>query len=356
MIKLSEIANKLGFGIKHPVSDLAKVDAELAIAREKVSALEEKRGSIIEGLREDIHFMQILPNKENSGLHSQLLRNERVHPLDTVEELVDQRIGAEGANKRCFARVVSNNGQPVVTAGIFTALVHVPLHEGELEYSDIPGNIDQIKSMEVEPFLPPVDGGAVAVLYTISSSSEHDWERGGRPLAEAVYAYLNTEAEERGYPLVISTLSPVRNFSVWLKGQSGFEAYFDDQGNITEEFQGFLEADDNQALVKEKLMEYLVKEKDPVLNFHLGNGAYIGDLKVNPDNKTDWAMVNYVYASNSNDLARNKGLYKQAQMKPVAPHLQHLLGDKFDLLSKVSGVYASQNPGIGMMSQLQPEA
>jgi hypothetical protein len=323
-MSLSKIARGSGFNTD-PLVQLIANEAATSRAHNEISELESERGDIIEKLRAGVKFTHISPGAGKISLHQQLMANERVHPVDSVDELLDKRIGDLGDNKRCFARVFNNAGNPLVTAGIFTAMVTIPNSGAALDHSQIPGYVNAIKDMDIEPFATPeADETAVAVLYTISSSDapELKWDKGGRPLAQAVYQHLHQEAKDKGYNLLISTLSPVRNFSTWLAGQDGFTGYFDDKGKPTQEFHQLLTSEETQEVVKSALMDYLAGERDPVLNFHLGNGAYIGDVKFNPDNEADWAMVNYVYPSDTGLLAYNKELYAQTKIKPVAVELQ----------------------------------
>lgn len=356
MVSLRDFATIAFLGRKDPVTRLAAVEKQLAQATSEVERLTAERETIVSGLREEIQFEQILPDKKYTPLHQQLLDNERVHPLATTDELVGKRIGAQGTNKRCFARVISN-GSPVVTAGIFTALQTVPNNaNGEVEYQDIAGNINAVKDMEKEDFQVPSEGEtAIAILYTISSSSKHEWEKGGRPLASSVYLFLHAEAKEKGYNLIVSTLSPVRNFSAWLSKQEEFQSYFDKDVYPTEEFMGFLNDEDNRDLIKSKLMEYLISQKDPVLNFHLGNGAYIGDIKFNEDNKQDWVMINYVYPSDVGMLASNQNMYSKTGMRPIAPHLQNCVSDEPELRSKVTCVIYKNGNSVSSIPNVTPE-
>ena len=388
---LSVVAEMAGFFSRPSVSKLAKLEAEIeAIDGKKGEAKEQydariaeldaekdallgKRGELVEALRSDIQFEQILPDKKSKGLHTQLHTNEAVHPTETVEELVEMRVGGIGANKRCFARVIEN-GKPEVTAGIFTALVKVPNTDGHMNYDSIPGDIAAIRDMEVEEFSPPQeseDQTVVAVLYTISSNSKHNLEKSGRLLASDVYGYLHSEAQEKGYSLLISTLSPIRGFSKWLADQEGFENYFDKDANPkqpkpTEEFMGFIQDPANQDIVKHMMMRYLLEDKeggkprDPVMNFHLGNGAYIGDLKFNTDNGQDWVMVNYVYDSDPRNVQANQELYDAAKMRRIAPHLREHLQNQPTLLRQADVVFDTSHAyvpeGRKAEVQHQPEA
>lgn len=388
---LSGMAEMAGFFSRPSVSKLAKIEAEIEAIDGKKSeakaqydarieeldtekdALLEKRGELVEALRADIQFEQILPDKKSKGLHAQLHANEAVHPTETVEDLVEMRVGGIGANKRCFARVIEN-GKPEVTAGIFTALIKVPNTDGHMNYDSIPGDIATVRDMEVQEFTPPEeseDNTVVAVLYTISSNSKHNLEKSGRLLASDVYGYLHSEAQERGYNLLISTLSPIRGFSKWLSQQEGFDTYFDTETNPkqptpTEEFMGFIQDPTNQAAVKHMMMRYLLEDKedgkprDPVMNFHLGNGAYIGDLKFNTDNEQDWVMVNYVYDSDPANVQANQELYSAAKMRRIAPHLREHLHNQPTLLRQTDIVFdhthAYVPEGRKAEVQHQPEA
>ena len=320
-INFTDVAERLGIGFNKPSPErLAKLDAAIL-------ALQKEKEEVAKALKQSIQFEQIPPDSKYNELHKQLLANERVHPLESVGELVEQRIGDENSNKRCFARV-SRRGSPKVTAGIFTALVRTGVDPEEMTYGDIPGNIDEIKNMPVEPFSVPDEAEkVVAILYTISSDNTLDWEKGGgRPLASAVHQYLSAQAEEQGFNLIISTLSPVRNFSKWLSKQEGFENILDDSGEVTDLFMDDLENDDYAEEIKKQLLHYLVTEKDIVLNFHLGNGAFVGDLKINKGNKQDFAMVNYVYPATQDLLMEHSKFYNESGIRLLAPHLEDMLG------------------------------
>ena len=313
------VASALGFGPASP-SKLARLQEKIAKTKNELSEMEDVRKSLVDELKDKVEFEQILPGKKSRNLHKQLVANERVHPVD-VNDLLQKRIGDRYANKRCFARVIRNGGDAAVSAGIFTALVEVPESNDHIKPQDIPGDISHIKNLDIEPFSAS-KGNVVAILYTISSSNEHNWEKGGRKLAANVYEYLHAEAKERGYALTISTLSPIREFASHLSKQDEFSRFFDNN-KPTEKFFEYLKQ--SPDVIKTALMEYLLtkegKERDPVMNFHLGNGAIIGDLKINENEPEDWIMVNYVYPSDANELIRNQTLYKSGNARPIAPHL-----------------------------------
>ena len=309
---------------------LAKIVARKAAALKTLQDLTKQEEEMTLALKGDVAFEQILPGKDNKVLHEQLLANEQVHKLDSTEELVSQRIGDTTANKRCFARVNRNGKKPVVTTGIFTALIDITPENGkDTAYGDIPGNINAVKDLPVETFdIGDGNKTVAAILYTISNDGRDSWDKGGRPLAGGVYQYLKAEAEERGYNLIISTLSPIRDFSKWLNEKEGFQGFWNEENKTADpNFMKRLNDPDGQAIIEKMVMEYLLETKDPVMNFHLGNGAYIGDIKINPDNPQDWIMMNYVYPDDENQLGNNREFYLKSKTRTLAPHLYAIVAN-----------------------------
>ena len=315
------------FGRKSGPEQLAELNA-------KIAKLNEEKERLVETLRDGIQFEQILP-ESGLDIHEQLKENERVHLVGSVDELLQKRIGHENDNKRCFARVV-REGKPEVNACIYTAFIKTEEQEN-VGYHDIPGNITDIKEMGISPLKVSKGDTVAVILYSISSNMEHDWERGGRPLAGSVYQYVNAWAAEQECRVILSTLSPVRGFASWLKTQPNYDWIQDENNQTAPEFLEQLNDEAFQSDVKALLLEYLLTERDPVLNFHLGNGAYIGDLKINADNPQDWAMINYVYPSNAQTRENNQEFYGSSKIRILAPHLHATLGqNKPELHTKSS--------------------
>lgn len=272
-----------------------------------------------------VSFQQILPDRAHAQFHDQLQRMEAVHPAP-LKEILKKRIGEEDANKRCFARVLHGEGGQSVTAGIFTALYDITEQQGQNWYRALPGDTAAVKDTPVQPF--DVQGAgqkAVAILYTISSNRAHqrDDRGAGRKLAAEVHAHLHAEARERGYDLTVSTLSPVRGFAEHFSedAEELVSGAFDEKEMASDEWLGFLDDHANQEMLKEKVMTYLLTQKDPVMNFHLGNGAYIGDININPYERQDWATINYVYPDKPEHVKANARAYDATKVRPIAPHL-----------------------------------
>ncbi len=303
--------------------------AELAYLDTQIEQLGGRRAEVVASLKENVQFEQILPEEEHRDLHDALFKNERVHRLPSVEELVKQRVGHTSASKRCFARVNRNEGAQEVTTGIFVAMREINPEGEHFSYDDISGNINSIKNAPITDFNPAKGATVEAILYTISG--QHPWDKGGRPLAAQVHEYLYAEAAEKGYNLILSTLSPVRDFTTHLQKREGFENLVGEDKNVSDDFMLWMQKEEMQHELKHRLLRYLILEKDPVMNFHLGNGAYIGDIKFNTDNKQDWVMVNYVYPESVEQLKENQQAYRSGQTL-LAPHLHDFLGEEHKVL------------------------
>ena len=310
-----------------------------------------------ESLAESVEFLHVLPNGKHANLRQQLFDNERVHMQDSIEDMIATRVGDREANKRCFARVVHTAKKEDVTAGIFVALTNVSGVDGRVSHQNLPGDIDVIKNMPVTEFVPPAQDSsdvAVAVLYTISSNQKlgYDWEKGGRSLASNIYQHLNEESKERGYDLYITTLSPVRGFNKWLQKQPNYKDFVSEievngkpDLGANEMLQHLIAHPEGQAEMRKMVMQYMVEEKDPVMNFHLGNGAYIGDINFNSENSQDWVMMNYVYAPDADIVGKNSELYVKTKIRAVAPHLQDVIQESNpELLRNVKCIADSTQP------------
>ena len=318
-----------------------------ALARDEAQAgiLSKRIQSRRAALGEKVSFGHVDPETLKPEILEQLVKNERVHPAGE-EELLARRLGGVHATKRCFARMVKVGKQTDVSSAIYTARVNVPLKDGRLPYEDLPGIIDRVKEMDIEDYQPPKDGEVcVAVLYTISGAKTYDWVKGGRELADQVYKHLKEEADRLDYPLYITTLSPARDFSKWLHKNpetrhltqlANVENYpeFQDTPEHKEIISSLYEATpellekiktpEGRAEMRKLFLRYALEAKDPVMNFHLGNGAIFADLNFNFENALDWLMPNYFYAFNVQMVAENKAIY-QTGVRPMTLHLYNEL-------------------------------
>ncbi len=301
----------------------------------------------ISRLKQSIQFKQILPNPDQENIFRQLVINERVHPIGKVEEplnkqveeLLNKRIGQKDTNKLCFARVFGDGNKPLeVTTGVFVTLVKIPRGDKPPSPTDLSDNILEILNEPIQDFhVNPETEIAVATFYTISSSKKHSWDKGGRPLVKEAYDALQAEAKKKGYKLIIATLSPVPDFSEWLNKQSDYKDILGSSELRSDDFMENLKNLEIQNDIKQMLMRYLVEERDPVMNFHLGNGAYIGDIKFNLDNPKYWVMINYVYPS-LETRGLHQDLYNRTRIRFFSPHLKPLLNCDQNLIAKTKSV------------------
>ncbi|MGB1076870.1 MAG: malonyl-CoA decarboxylase domain-containing protein [Bdellovibrionales bacterium] len=331
------------------IQRLQKVSKAIQNTEANLQKLKEEKASIEKGLAQKVvEFTQVLPTEEHGVFHTQLFKNEKVHPLRTTEELVSQRIGPEDSNRRCYIRYVDRKGLgPKITAGIFVDFSVIDLDPHKNFEENFPGNINAVKNTSIEMLIPPgKESGqyVVAILYTISNgenSSDMSWEKGGRSLASNIYQRLYDEASEKGYNLIISTLSPVRTpqndgISKWLYEQKDFRHLVSKQENgeyvASNKLLDLIQTPEGQDVMRQQVIRYLASYRnsegypDQVMNFHLGNGAYVGDINFNQDNPKDWLMMNYVYHPDSNVVTSNQTLYSHrnadgSYLRPMSAHL-----------------------------------
>lgn len=253
-----------------------------------VDADKARFGELIGEINNRASFTRITSH-DHPALHAQLLANEKVHACD-MEELLTRRLGDEKTDKACFSVVLDMPGEPVVLAGIFTYFLHTVGADGRYVHRGLPGFVDQVKRGHPEP----IADDDTAVFYTISSA----FPGAGVELVQRVYETLHRN-------FVLTTLSPVRDFTkgkdreTWLKRPA-------------EE-------------VQRDVLAYLLENKDPVLQFHLANGAYIGDININPDSEKDWITINYVYPVRPGRLATDKKLYQDYGFIFMSPYLHRIV-------------------------------
>ena len=222
----------------------------------------------------------ISPDAKDADIHRQLVSGEKkdkVHPLTTDEELSTKRLGNENASKRSYALVVpGENGQRIVLAVVYTYWSNG---------TALPGKANEILAEPSRPLTQPAD---TVTFYSISSFLP----KAGEALIKKIHAALRNTA------ITMTTLSPLRSLAAWKKQKPATDAE-----------------------LKAEALRYLLENQDSVQKFHLGNGAYIGDIKLNA-NTADSAdgkqglgvMVNYVYSKDPEQLARHQALYKQGKI------------------------------------------
>jgi hypothetical protein len=250
---------------------IAELDSEL----KKISTLLCTRATL----------QRITPDS-HPALIRQLHDNEAVHKCGR-DELVSHRLGHEKTDKACFALVIETKGEPVILAGIFTYFDQTLDAEKGLRHKGLAGFVDHVKKQEPKAMTEAHD---TAVFYTITSV----FPGAGANLVQRVYQELRDR-------FVLTTLSPIRSFTK-------------DQDRTA-----LLGVD--RAKLQTQVLSYLLDNKDPVMKFHLGNGAYIGDIKINPESAQDWITINYVYPVKPERLSLNRTLYKSQGTIFLSPYL-----------------------------------
>lgn len=250
---------------------IAEIDAEL----KKTSTLLCTRATL----------QRITPDS-HPALIRQLHENEAVHKCGR-DELVSHRLGHEKTDKACFALVIETKGEPVILAGIFTYFDQTLDAERGMRHKGLAGFVDHVKKQEPKAMTASHD---TAVFYTITSV----FPGAGATLVQRVYQELHAR-------FVLTTLSPIRGFTK-------------DKDRVAMIGLG-------RANLQTQVLSHLLDNKDPVMKFHLGNGAYIGDIKINPDSAQDWITINYVYPVKPERLSLNRTLYKSQGIIFLSPYL-----------------------------------
>lgn len=256
-------------------------------------------------------LIRINPDSDEA-LRRHLLKTENVHPIvekgqsvepHHLETLNQYRLGGAGSNKDCQALVIQTEKGPQILAQIFRYHAHVEEEEGGIKYANLPGFVENVKSSAVTA----LTGKENFVGYwTISSG-----------LLDSGPVLVQKLAEVLPQGTIEGTISPVRDFTLVEKDKNAPHYHADNLG-FRDSMTKFAADDD----IRRAVMEHLVKGKDSVRDFHLGNGAYIGWIHINrdaPEGSPDWITVNYIYDRNM--LEANKAQFTYGR-RPVSPALQ----------------------------------
>lgn len=253
---------------------------------EGLKTLKEQVDELSSAVLEARSLVHVQPNIEFMDLHDQLIDNEKVHPIENHDELIQYRLGQENMNKDCQAFLINPLQGMQVLTGIYRYHARVEPRYGRIWAQDLPGDVDSIKAAA----LKPLSGNEnVTGYYSISSK----WRGSGPVLIKELEAVTPADRLE-------TTISPIRDFYKTV--------------NIKEMLYKPVQE------VRAGVLQYLVEKKDPVRNFHLGNGACVGWIHVNFDSKTDPIIMNYIYKRES--LAENKKAFNKGNGKlSLSPEL-----------------------------------
>lgn len=226
----------------------------------------------------------------NVEVVAQLAGRDRVHEFgaDNVENLRSFRLGDGNTTKTCYAMIGDD-------ARVHSAIyVMRDAHDVSAGYRALSGDVRSILASRVEAL---EDKPRSLIFYSISNITE---ARGmGQLLVRNLHASLTQQYEG----VVLSTLSPLRTL----------DAHLERSEVLFERFSAFSPAEQRRVI-----LSYLMAVEDPVQKFHMGNGAFIGDIKLGADTVgASGAMVNYVYPADREVLAANARAFKARDMETL---------------------------------------
>ena len=248
-----------------------------------------------EALHQAPHVIRVSPDAEHADIHAKLLSyQDKVHPIQGMEDLLQNRLGHEGFSKQCFALVQeAADGTLDVLAAIYThwSQADISQHSGDF----LLGKVDDILATPART-LDTAEN--LATCYSISSFGR----QGGKLLISQLWETVTNSADSP----VISTLSPFRTFSDFI-ARTGRPI-----PQTSHEFR--LAA---AAHLKERI--------NPVQLFHQGNGAYAAAFHISA-NSPDSAdarlglnvMVGYRYPRSRQKLEENKQGFKDGKIPASA--------------------------------------
>lgn len=261
----------------------------------------------------DTCLVLVTPEPDNTDLHALLTgpRRDKVHPIATPDELLTHRLGMPGDTKQTFALTVPNgaNGGRDVAAVVYTHLSRRAMTNGETDERALPGNVADILNT---PAGPATAEPNTIIFYSISSFVP----RAGKNLLNGLLNIVRTSPQD----VTTATLSPLRSLKDWMldvsSGRYGHAPLADDHA------------------MRHIALKCLLDNHNDVQRFHMGNGAYVGDINLRantPDSKDGWhglqVMVNYVYPRDPQEQAYNKSCYlhKDGPTLRMATHLRDML-------------------------------
>lgn len=269
---------------------------------------------------------------DNTACISQLITTcaDRVHPVpNDIESFADNRVGTINDNKQTWVSFyggdmrganqdTDNDGRHLrlvehklsVEAALYTYCTSVDIQTEQ----DLPGNVGQILSMPVQSL---DDAPSAMIFYSISSFGPG----AGARLIDRVYHQFTGQSS-----LWLATLSPLRGLASWVEDKYG-------------ESTPFIKC---KHMRTKLALDYLSNNQNPVQKFHMKNGAYIGDIKLNANlvgsddyNKGLNVMVNYVYPAPAQRMVL-KDEYAKGNLT-FAPHL-------YDEISRMGDLKAVRKP------------
>ncbi len=247
-----------------------------------------------------VRFMEITRDTPDH-VAGQLVGHDRVHMhgARTLEELRSCRLGGPNFDRTCFAMVQEGD---IVQAAIYVHKSYARLNSDR----DLHGNVRRILEGDTHERR---EKPTALTFYSISNIT--DTPGAGQRLVLNLHDHLTRE-----YGGVrMTTLSPLRSFDKNMSGQGRTD------------FAVLSDAEKRRTVI-----EHLLSGSDGVQQFHMGNGARIGDVKLMAGDRSDEggnvqphaAMVNYVYENDPSVLRANaekfravKQTWRNKEMDPA---------------------------------------
>jgi len=283
-------------GIKSGDEDAETKIEEVDLQLTRLSAQLKRLGQEMTKLAELVEISA----KTSKSIIRQLHGNEAVHEAPSKEFRATRTNGGPEKDKTAYALVLETAEGPVTLAGIFAKKAALPVHDGGIKHTDLPGHVGEIKRAKPAG---NKDKHNTFGFYSISSNQDFGGTGSGKALIVRVRETLKDS-------FALTTVSPVRGFHE-KRDMEAFFALTDDQKT-------------------QEVLAYLMRGKDPVASFHLGNGAYIGNIHFNADDPDDPVTINYVYPGSDDILEANQE-HKKSGLIVMAPHLYRLASQQDNL-------------------------
>lgn len=293
LLERLEIAN-------HHLRNNAKTQEEKTAQKAEIAEISKELFSFAE-------VMHVPPSQHFRATHETLRQNEGVHPLESVEELVGARIGEVGTTKDCQLFYVPRwfNG-PFTLSGVFRFHNEAPVNDnGALYANGLPSDVDKFKDLPPAPLTGRENN---SIHLTISSNMQT------RGSSDAFVKRGLADAEGR----TKVTASPARLIEKFYSRNTLLDIHDIDGADG----------------VREQVVNYLKRRKDPAGNLHMRNGAFLAWIGVNPESNKDPVIANYVY--DETVAVGNAAMYAKGEI-PMGEALQRHLGS----MSRTQGVQSS---------------
>lgn len=253
------------------------------------------------GLFEELELIEITRESPSAQIEV-LVGQDAVHSagVQSVDDLLEHRLGGYDYNRSCFA---VRNKEGELQSAIYLHKTYAPIASPR----DLSGNVRDILST---PAVRMVDALPTSIIF-YSITRLGPVKGAGEVLIRKLHDHLTTT-----YPnAVLSTLSPLRQPA---GDKPGIDHFLP---------QGWKSMDDVRQ--RAMVLAFLLRKCEGVQSFHMGNGAIIGDIKLDADSVgLHRVMVNYLYNADMTRLTANGVAFRNAaspasMLALVSPALIH---------------------------------